>query len=68
MKTYILVQDLDTDKYLHLDIRWKVSWVKDKRDATPLENNQFYFDWLVKKGLTTYSYLWHRCDKNGYFI
>lgn len=65
---YMIIEDVTNHKYLHLDIRWRISWVKDRRDATPLENNQFYFDWLVKKGLTTYDYLWHRCDKDGYFI
>jgi len=68
MKTYILIEDLSTHKYLNLDMRWRISWVKDKHDATPIENNEFYYNWLEKKGLCKYDYLWHLCDKNGGFI
>ena len=68
MKYYTIIEDIENGKYLHLDIRWRISWVKDKKNATPLENNEFYSDWINKKGLTDFNYIFHRSDKNGNFI
>lgn len=65
---FIIIEDLDDGKFLHIDLRFKISWVDSKHDATPLEYTWESATDLERMGLCKDHYIWHSCDAHGNFI
>lgn len=64
----IIVEDVDNNKFLHIDLELNFSWVDSKHDATPLDYNEDNIGLLFNNDVQGSGYVWHGCDDRGNFL